>query len=525
MPQVKRIVAALATAGLVLGGLAAGPATAGARRAPDYTPPTPQWVQCESLPAGIECAMVEVPMDYTRPRGWKIKIAVSRKKATDVAGYQGVLLFNPGGPGGSGLAYPAVMEERLGPELAARYDLIGFDPRGVGASEPSLSCDRDYLAPVRPDYVPADLSEELAWIERARGYAEACGRKYGELLKYLTTADVAMDMDQIRKALGRQQINYVGYSYGTYLGATYATLFPGRVRRLVLDSIVNPKRVWYGHNLDQNHAFEARVKDFFAWVARHDTTYRLGGTGAEVERVYYATRAKLKAAPAGGRVGPSELDDTFLAGGYLKTRWPLLADALSRYVTAGDSAGLLDAFGAYGDNSGDDNTFAVYSAVECTDARWPRDWSAWHVDWWRSYRRAPFLTWGNAWFNAQCAFWPVRHRHAQRIDGRRVKDALFFQDTKDAATPYQGGVEMHRLFPTSRLVVMTGGGNHGLTGRGNACVDGIWKAYLADGTLPASRPGPDAYCPPFPDPEPPTVAAALKSAVARSHHDWVPGER
>ncbi|MFC0865243.1 alpha/beta hydrolase [Sphaerimonospora cavernae] len=521
----KKILIALATAGLGLSGaLVAGPATADAPAAPEYTPPPLQWAQCEDLPAGIECAMVEVPMDYHRPRGQKIKIAVSRKKATDTARYQGALLFNPGGPGGSGLAYPAVMGARLGADLAARYDLIGFDPRGVGASEPSLSCDPHYSDPVRPDYVPANPPEELAWAERARGYAAACGEKYGDLLKHMSTTDAAMDMDQIRKALGQRQISYVGYSYGTYLGATYATLFPGRVRRLVLDSIVNPKRIWYGHNIDQNHAFEARAKEFFAWIAKYDDTYHLGTTAADVENAYYAARAKLKATPAEGKVGPDELDDTFLAGGYLKSRWPRLAEALAKYATAGETDALLSAFGVYGDNSGDDNTLAVYSAVECSDARWPRDWTTWHTDWSRSYRTAPFLSWGNAWFNAQCAFWPV-HGREQRIDGRSVKDALFFQDTKDAATPYQGGLEMHKLFPTSRLVVMDGGGNHGLTGRGDACVDDIWKAYLTDGTLPASRPGPDAHCAPFPDPVPPSVAATLKSAAPQQHDDWVPGER
>ncbi|MEW9527668.1 alpha/beta hydrolase [Microbispora sp. NPDC049125] len=518
----KKILIALATAGLGLSGaLVAGPATATVRQAPGHTPSALQWAQCEGLPAGIECAMVEVPLDYDHPRGEKIKIAVSRKKATDTAHYQGAVLFNPGGPGGSGLAYPAVMEARLGAALAAQYDLIGFDPRGVGSSEPALRCDPHFFDPVRPDYVPGTPAEELAWVKRSKGYAEACGKTYGDLLNHMTTVDAATDMDQIRKALGHKQISYVGYSYGTYLGATYATLFPNRVRRLVLDSIVNPERVWYGANIDQNHAFEARAKDFFAWIAKYDATYHLGTTGDQAEKAFYSARAALEASPAAGRVGPDELDDTYLAGGYLKSRWPRLADALSKYVTANDAAPLVEAYGLYGDSSGDDNGFAVYAAVECSDTRWPRDWGTWHRDMWESYRTAPFLTWGNAWYNAQCAFWPARAGHAPRIDGKKVASALLFQDTKDAATPYQGGVEMHRRFPTSRLVVMDGGGNHGLTGRGNACVDDIWKAYLADGTLPASRPGPDVHCAPFADPVPP--AATLQKSAPQD--DWVPGER
>ncbi|MBP2707290.1 alpha/beta fold hydrolase [Microbispora sp. RL4-1S] len=522
----KKILTALATAGLGLSGvLVAGPASASAQHAPEYTPPAPQWAQCEGLPTGIDCAMVEVPLDYGRPKGQKIKIAVSRKKATDTAHYQGALLFNPGGPGGSGLAYPAVMESRLGTALAAQYDLIGFDPRGVGSSEPALSCDAHFFDPVRPDYNPSNLAEELSWVKRSKGYADACRRTYGDLLNHMTTVDAATDMDQIRKALGQQQISYVGYSYGTYLGATYATLFPNQVRRLVLDSIVNPDRVWYDANIDQNHAFEGRAKDFFAWIAKYDSTYHLGTADAVVEKAYYAARAKLKATPAEGRVGPDELDDTYLAGGYLKSRWPLLANALSKYVTASDASALLDAYATYGDSSGDDNGFAVYAAVECSDVNWPSNWTTWHRDMWQSYRTAPFLTWGNTWYNAQCAFWPTRGGHAPRINGNKIKNALFFQDTKDGATPYEGGVVMHSRFPNSRLVVMDGGGNHGLTGRGNACIDDIWKAYLTDGTLPAGKPGPDVHCAPFADPVPPAAASALTKSATPQADDWVPGER
>ncbi|MFG1873276.1 alpha/beta hydrolase [Sphaerisporangium sp. NPDC049003] len=518
----KKILIALATAGLSLSGaLVAAPATAGTRQAPDHTPPAPQWAQCAGMAEGIECAAISVPLDYDRPWGRKIKIAVSRKKATDTAHYQGAILFNPGGPGGSGLSYPAVMQNRLGAPLAAQYDLIGFDPRGVGSSEPALRCDTHFFDPVRPDYVPANWAEEAAWVKKMQAYSKACDTAYGDLLKNMTTVDAAKDMDQIRKALGQRQISYVGYSYGTYLGATYATLFPDNVRRLVLDSIINPERVWYGTNLDQNQAFEARAKAFFAWIAQYDANYHLGTAAADVEKAFYAARAKLKAAPAEGRVGPSEFDDTYLAGGYLKSRWPLLANALSRFVTAGETAPIAQAYATYGDSSGDDNAFAVYSAVECTDARWPRDWSTWQRDWWESYRTAPFLSWGNAWFNAQCQSWPVRG-HDLRVNGKWIKNALFFQDTKDAATPYQGGVEMHKRFPASRLVVMDGGGNHGLTGRGNACIDTIWKAYLTDGTLPASLPGPDVHCAPFADPVPP--AASLRSTPT-ADDDWVPGER
>src|SRR5690606_37813927 len=149
------------------------------------------------------------------------------------------------------------------------------------------------------------------------------------LLPHMTTVDSARDLEVIRKALGQQKINCLGYSWGTYLGANYATLYPNRVRRFVLDSVVRPSSVWYQGNLDQNRAFEVRAKDFFAWVARYDSVYGLGFTAADVERRYYEIRAALKTSPA-GKVGPSEYDDTYLAAGYTHALWPFLADGLAQ---------------------------------------------------------------------------------------------------------------------------------------------------------------------------------------------------
>jgi pimeloyl-ACP methyl ester carboxylesterase len=339
----------------------------------------------------------------------------------------------------------------------------------------------------------------------------------------MTTTNAARDLDVVRQALGQDKLSYVGYSYGTYLGANYATLFPTKVRRMVLDSIVRPSGVWYDDNLDQDIAFEQRAQDFFDWIAKYDSVYHLGTIGDDVEKKYYETRAKLKAAPAEGLVGPDEFDDTFLAGGYLKTRWPRLANALATYAVGGTTAALVDAYHTYGDQTGDDNGFAVYAAVECVDAAWPRSWATWHRDMWAYHQKAPFLTWSNAWYNAPCQSWAVRGGKPVDVRGKKgLPDILLFQDTKDAATPYPGGVEVHARFPQSRLVVMQGGGNHGLTGRGNACVDGYWKAYLTDGSLPPSSPGPDAFCAPFADPVPPQ--AATLQATQESNDDWVPGQ-
>lgn len=189
------------------------------------------------------------------------------------------------------------MATSLPAALAAQYDVIGFDPRGVGKSTPALDCVPKHFDPVRPDAVPDSYEAEKANRNRAAAFAAACGARHGDLLPFMDTVSAAKDLDVIRRALGARQVNYFGYSYGTYLGAVYAKLFPERVRRLVLDSVVDPDGVWYKDNLAQDHAFDARHKAFAAWVAKNDTVYGLGTDPARVEAAWYRMRAAVKAAP------------------------------------------------------------------------------------------------------------------------------------------------------------------------------------------------------------------------------------
>jgi pimeloyl-ACP methyl ester carboxylesterase len=208
----------------------------------------------------MQCASLQVPLDYSHPSGRKIAVALSRVQATaPVSQRLGVLLVNPGGPGGSGLALAADVAQGLDPAVAARYEIVGFDPRGVGSSVPALSCEPGFFDGVRPNYVPASQAAETAMENRARTYAQDCEKTFGWMLPYMTTADAARDMDSIRAALGQQQISYFAYSYGTYLGQVYATLFPHRVRAMVLDSTVGPGGVWYQDNIDQDYAFQGRM--------------------------------------------------------------------------------------------------------------------------------------------------------------------------------------------------------------------------------------------------------------------------
>ncbi|MCH0542447.1 alpha/beta fold hydrolase [Streptomyces sp. MUM 203J] len=492
----------IAAGALIAGAATAAPTTAAASATPTATAASPaalDWEKCgtKRYPR-LECAALSVPLDHADPGGDRISLALSRIPHTARTS-QGPLLVNPGGPGASGRTLAGFVAAALPSGLAAQYDVIGFDPRGVGASRPALNCLPGHFSPVRPDSVPRDAEEERRGAARAAAFARACGEKHGKLLPHMDTVSSARDMDAIRVALGAERINYLGYSYGTYLGAVYAKLYPQRVRRAVLDSVVHPGGVWYDANLAQDLAFDARHKAFLAWVARHDATYRLGTDPAGVEARWYAMREALREEPAGGKVGGAELEDTYLPGGYHDGYWPLLADAFSSYVRQKDSGPLVKVYEAVAElDAQGDNGYSVYTAVECRDARWPRAWGTWHRDNWATHAKAPFSTWNNAWYNAPCAFWPVAPREAVDVANEALPPVLLVQASEDAATPYEGAVAMRRLLAGSRLVVERGGGNHGVTLRGNACVDRHLVRYLESGEVPSA----DAECAARPAPEP-----------------------
>ncbi|MFI1360583.1 alpha/beta hydrolase, partial [Streptomyces sp. NPDC020898] len=384
----------------------------------------------------------------------------------------------------------------------------------------SLSCSGHtkpgYFNPVRPDSVPSTPAIERANLDRAKSFADACGKKYADLLPYIDTVSAVRDMDSIRQALGAPKINYFGYSYGTYLGAVYGKLYPERVRRLVLDSIVDPTGVWYEDNLGQDHAFNDRHRALMAWIAKYDATYGLGTDPEEIEAKWYAMRAALAKKPAGGKVGASELEDTFLPGGYYNGYWPYLAEAFSAYVNDKNADPLVETYENFAavDAAGD-NGYSVYTSVQCRDASWPRDWNEWRQDNWRVYEKAPFMTWSNAWYNAPCAFWPTKSLHPVNVANGKLPPVLLFQATDDAATPYEGGAMVHRLLGGSSLVVEEGGGNHGISLSGNACLDEYLAAYLTDGTVPRGHGEADAVCAALPDPEPLPAAEASSAPQSR----------
>lgn len=510
----NRVVALVAAACVMSSALVVAPSSGVAasgkseKQYPEFTPDPLQWGECEAeqlVAAGAECGFVSVPLDYYHPNGEKIRLAVSRMAHTSPdAASQGPMLVNPGGPGGAGLQY-SIFGQFVPDGAGDTYDWIGFDPRGVGASQPSLSCVPDFDGYDRPDYVPINHSIERAWLTRSKDYADACEANAGPLLDHMTTVEAALDLESVRKALGAEQLNYYGFSYGTYLGQVYATMFPDRLRRVIFDGNVDPTSVWYRSNLEQNVAFERAITVYFDWIARHDDVYHLGTTGGAVERRYYAEKARLSENPAGGIIGPDELSDLFLQAGYYVYGWEDVAEAFAGWVSDRDWEPLRD---LYGSPPFDDNGHAVYLAVVCTDAPWTRSYPRYRMTNWVSHFRAPFASWGNAWFNSPCLTWPGRSSRPTNVDGSGVDGALLINETLDAATPFTGALEVRDRFPNSVLIEGVGGTTHSGSLSGVACTDDIIVEYLRSGTLPArgSARAADVRCDPVPQPEPQPAA-------------------
>src|ERR1700733_11768038 len=245
---------------------------------------TLHWTACSAEGPGVECAMLSVPVNYADPAGRHIQLALDMVPATAPArDQQGIMQVSPGGPGGDGLPLAPQIAAGLSPAVDAQSVSVAFAARAVGSWVPALSFDSSFFKGVRPDYVPANAAAQQVLENRAKMYAADCEQKFGWLLPYMTTEDVARDLDSIRVAFGVQKINYYGFSYGTYIGQVYATLFPDRIRRMVLDSTVDPTGVWYQDNDAQDYAFQGRQQAFFAWMAKYDSVYRLGATQAAVQ--------------------------------------------------------------------------------------------------------------------------------------------------------------------------------------------------------------------------------------------------
>lgn len=450
--------------------LAAVPAHAATKPVLAWTTPCPDYGTSPSPTGGLECATLRVPLDYADPGGRTIELTISRHAGTP-GKRRGVLLMNPGGPGSPGLAMPAQLVQRLGGTgLPEAYDVIGFDPRGTAYSTP-VTCD---LTPGQRGAVlgpyaagPRDVD---ATAVKARVVARQCGSaSTTDLLPQMTTANTARDLDRIREALGEQKISYYGLSYGSYLGAAYTSMFPGRSDRIVLDSVLGPGGLDVRANRRFAEGFDDRFPDFAAWAAARDDRYHLGRTSAAVTAKFAGLAAER---------GPGFRADT----------WNGLYDDASFPALAAEWAGTARA--AVGPLDGD-NHAALQLQVLCNDSDWPEEIGY--------YRRAVELDrlrhpmFGPAAANVNpCAFWPVeRTEPPVRVGGPGPADVLLVQNLRDPATPLSGARETRAAFGSRARLVTVDAGGHGVFTRENACGNEAVLDYLRDGVFPAA----DGSCP------------------------------
>jgi pimeloyl-ACP methyl ester carboxylesterase len=545
---VKKLLAVVAAAGLGLSGLGLGATsasatagTSGAFRSASLT-----WHACQpdivtgaqaydglgpvKVSTIIQCAELKVPLDHARPNGQQITLELTKTPHQGSGTAKGDIVVNPGGPGGEGALFGPRVYAQNSASMQAAYNVIGFDPRGIGFSTPKLTCDVNYSNAPRPDYGVGGRQDDAEWLKKSKDYADACYKNFGahakvDLLDHLKTIDSVQDMDSIRQALGNKKLDYYGASYGTYLGQTYATVFPKNVGRMVLDGNVGPKGVWYDAQLNQDVAFNKDMDYYFGWIAKYDSTYHLGTTRSAVRSFYYNLQDKLAKHPltytGGGQtvaVGEDELVDNIQNAAYRRSQavWNSYAAALSAYKS-GDIATFAGTFGAATTGGSDDNSFAVYLAVQCTDTQWPLSWAKWHADAVRTNKTSPFLTWGNVWFNAPCLYWHAKA--GTPVDVGHTKDLpsniLMFQATEDAATPYAGALELHKILRGSHIVVQDGDRTHCIVHRGDlrpGGVDSYFDAYFLNGALPKTD---TVHVSQLGDPVPP--AASAKSQAEPSH--------
>ncbi|KDN86885.1 alpha/beta hydrolase [Kitasatospora cheerisanensis] len=438
-----------------------------------------RWERCEAGgPAGFECAKVRVPLDYADPAGRSIELAVSRVRAGSAAKRHGVMLMNPGGPGVQGLTMPVEMEPLLPAEVRDRFDLIGFDPRGVGRSSP-VGC--GLTADERTVHHPYRDSTFAADTARARSVADKCREKAGDVLPHLTTRNTARDMDVLRAVLGERRISYFGYSYGTYLGAVYTQLFPQRADRFVLDSALDPALAWRGSFRGWAPAAELAFTRWTEWAAARDAGYGLGATAAEVRRAYWELIAHADATPVPTDGGP--LDGDAIRSGYgafvhpeAVTPWIV---ALRAAAAGGPAAPALPA----GEVS--DNAAAVTWAVFCGDSRsWPRDPEQYRRDAVRDRARYPLA--GDLGATVQpCAFWKPAAREPATAVNNDV-GALIVQNEWDPQATLAMAQGMRRAMHGARMVTVAGGEGHGVVVAGPSCADAGVTRYLTTGRLPAA---------------------------------------
>jgi pimeloyl-ACP methyl ester carboxylesterase len=448
----------------------------------------PDWERCGS---NQQCATIEVPLDYSKPAGETIELRARKVLARDRGGRIGTLFINPGGPGASGQEFASQTPMLFGSSLLRKFDIVGWDPRGVGESTPVKCLDTTQLdAMIAADGSPDNATEIAELDKQSKTFAAGCQQRSGQLLPHVSTKDAARDIDVLRGIVGDSQLYYLGMSYGTYLGATYAELFPKNVGRLVLDGAVDPAITSQQLAIAQAKGFDKALDAFAEDCAQRSC--KLGSSKVEVLAKVDQLIKISDENPLPGD-GNREVTQALVVLGlvyplYLKEFWPRLEEAVADGL-AGNGARLLALADEYTDRKPSgygDNSNEAQIAVNCLDrpdfssiAQIQAEAPAFKA---ASPRFGEFL----AWSSAACVNWPVKavnKPHAIKAAG--AKPIMVLGTTRDPATPYEWAVGLaHQL--ESGILVSRDGDGHTAYLSGNACVKNVVESYLVQGNTPAA---------------------------------------
>lgn len=528
---------------LVLIGLVALPAWAGKQ-----SPPIPEiaWQSCGADFPGLDCALVKVPLDYDEPNGAQITIALARLPATDKQKRIGSLFVNPGGPGASGVDIVlGGFGGRRNSALSERFDIVGWDPRGIGASTPircwSSDAARDAYFANSPVF-PYLAAQEPSFFELNRKVADLCFGRDQPIIRHMSTADVVRDLDVLRQAVGDDKLNFLGYSYGSYIGNTYANLFPSKVRTLVIDGVLNPDLWSSGWEIvaQRTASFDV-LKQFFKQCDLATTSCLLFASGGSAPQ-YYKMLNRLKQSPL--VVQTTQGPRTFTYDGFVGTTvaamytpeiWPMFADfvaALGEIIdsTSPAAAGLAatrasqavktmeqmirdarPSTRAEGDVNPYNNGTEAYLGNQCSDTQYPAASLAAYSYIGKYAESGSFIGPYWWWFNAACASWPVSNdRYTGPWSALTSAPVLVIGNYFDPATDYAGAVASNLLLPNSRLLSYAGWGHTAAYSGRSTCVDDYVTSYFIEGRLPPQG----TVCPAAANPFSPPPAAARGSSRA-----------
>jgi pimeloyl-ACP methyl ester carboxylesterase len=445
------------------------------------------WSSCNST---FKCGVIKVPIDYTNLALGAFKVALMKYPAIDQAHKLGSLVVNPGGPGGSGIEYVYNAEYIVSPDILQRYDLVGFDPRGVGLSSP-IHCltDKETDANYAADSKPDTLKELQTLLSNSRKYISECEARTKNLMHF-GTADVARDMDLIRAALGDKKLNYLGKSYGTYLGTLYAQFFPLNVGRMILDGAIDPNISSPEQNLTQAVGFDHALKAFVADCLRRSDCPLSKPANKAIAQII-ATFHKSASKPFTSQQKRPVTESLVVLGTATAlydsaTGWPQLRTALKQ-AQRGDGSAFLELTdqytqrnpnGTYGSNEGD-----AALVIDCLDWPYPRTVAQIKTAAATFASKAPVFGPYLAYSALACQFFPKVSEITPHISKITTTPTIIIGTTRDPATPYQWALGLHAIIQNSRLISLNADGHTG-QGRGSTCVDSAVDRYLLTGALP-----------------------------------------